>query len=55
MADDNGGGRLSPLLGAAVSVLLLAVVALSFVVLTGGTERQSAGISIEAYDARSPG
>lgn len=53
MADDNGGGGINAFLGAVVGVLLIAVIALSFVVLNRGVERQSA--EIEFPKVQSPG
>jgi hypothetical protein len=55
MAENNGGGEWNALLGVAAAVLLIAVVALSFMVLNGGVSRQSADISIEAPQAPGAG
>jgi hypothetical protein len=55
VADDNGDEGDSVLLSAVVGVLLLAVVALSFVMVAGGVSRQSADLSIEASSDPRPG
>lgn len=54
MAENNGGGG-NAFLGVIVGALLIAVVALGFVVVNGGIGGQSADISIEAPDVPSPG
>ncbi len=55
MAEDNGGGGGSAFLGVIVGALLIAVVALGFMVMNGGFSTQSADIRIEAPEAPSPG
>lgn len=54
MADDNGSG-IDALLGAVIGVLFIAVLALGFVVLNTGAERQTADMIIEAPAAPRPG
>lgn len=53
MPDDNGGGGINALLGAVVFVLLIAVIALSFVVFEAGVGRQTAESKVP--EAHSPG
>jgi hypothetical protein len=55
MAEDNGGGGGNAFLGVIVGALLIAVVALGFMVMNGGLNTQSADISIEAPEVPSPG
>jgi hypothetical protein len=54
MADNNSGGG-NGFLGVIVGALLIAVVALGFVVVNGGRGGQSADISIEAPEVPTPG
>ncbi len=54
MADDTGGGG-NAFLGVIVGALLIAVVALGFVVMNGGIGGQTADISIEAPELPAPG
>jgi hypothetical protein len=54
MADNNRGGG-NGFLGVIVGALLIAVVALGFVVVNGGLGGQSADISIEAPEVPTPG
>jgi len=55
MAEDNSGGG-NAFLGVIVGALLIAVLALGFVVVNGGIGGgQSADISIEAPEVPSPG
>ncbi len=54
MAEGNGGGG-NAFLGVIVGALLIAVVALGFVVMNGGFGGQSADISIEAPEISTPG
>jgi hypothetical protein len=56
MADDSGGGGGNAFLGVLVGALLIAVVALGFVLVNGGIGGgQSADISIEAPQAPDAG
>jgi hypothetical protein len=55
MAENDGDGGWNALLGVVASVLLIAVVALSFMVMNGGVGRQSAEFSIEAPQAPDAG
>lgn len=55
MADNSGGGGGNAFLGVVVGALLIAVVALGFVVMNGGFGGQTADINIETPEVPSPG